>query len=137
MLDHTHIYLFAEKNMLDHADIEFAYDKKIIGVDLKSRVREEKNLKTTAVHEAGHTLVAYYTKEADKIHKVTIIAKGQSGGHMAFVPEKEAFLQKNCNQLLAQIDIAMGGKPVKPIEPTLAHGHSKATEIGKFILLNL
>ena len=65
--------------MLTHLDIELAYDQKTIGVDLKSRVREKEDLEITAVHEGGHVLVAYYTKEADKIHKVTIIAKGQSG----------------------------------------------------------
>ena len=65
--------------MLTHSDIELAYDQKTIGVDLTSRVREKEDLEITAVHEGGHVLVAYYTKEADKIHKVTIIAKGQSG----------------------------------------------------------
>ena len=65
--------------MLTHLDIELAYDQKTIGVDLTSRVREKEDLEITAVHEGGHVLVAYYTKEADKIHKVTIIAKGQSG----------------------------------------------------------
>ena len=67
---------------MTHLDIELAYDQKTIGVDLTSRVREKEDLEITAVHEGGHVLVAYYTKEADKIHKVTIIAKGQSGNHM-------------------------------------------------------
>ena len=65
--------------MLTHSDIELAYDQKTIGVDLTSRIREKEDLEITAVHEGGHVLVAYYTKEADKIHKVTIIAKGRSG----------------------------------------------------------
>ena len=64
---------------MTHSDIEFAYDQKTIGVDLTSRIREKEDLQITAVHEGGHVLVAYYTTEADKIHKVTIIAKGQSG----------------------------------------------------------
>ena len=72
--------------MLTHLDIELAYDQKTIGVDLTSRVREKEDLEITAIHEGGHVLVAYYTKEADKIHKVTIIAKGQSGtNHMKLV----------------------------------------------------
>ena len=125
--------------MLDHADFEFAFDKKVIGVDLKSRVHEVEDLKLTAVHEAGHTLVAYFTKEAEKIHKVTIIAKGQSGGHTAFVPNKEYDLQKNCNQLLAQIDVAMGGRAAEELEFGLQNitggammDLSQANEIGMF-----
>ena len=42
-----------------------------------------------AYHEAGLTLAAYYTTEASPLHKVTIVAKGQTGGHTTFLPEKE------------------------------------------------
>ena len=70
---------------MTHSDIEFAYDQKTIGVDLTSRIREKEDLQITAVHEGGHVLVAYYTKEADKIHKVTIIAKGQSGKKTLYI----------------------------------------------------
>ena len=61
--------------MVSHGDFEFAYDKQTIGVDLKSRVRDMEDLKITAFHEAGHTLVSIYTKDTMPIHKVTIIAK--------------------------------------------------------------
>ena len=61
--------------MVSHGDFEFAYDKQTIGVDLKSRVRDMEDLKITAFHEAGHTLVAIYSKDSRPIHKVTIVAK--------------------------------------------------------------
>ena len=61
--------------MVGHNDFEFAYDKQTLGVDLKSRVRDMEDLKITAFHEAGHTLVAIYTKDTTPIHKVTIVAK--------------------------------------------------------------
>jgi ATP-dependent Zn protease len=81
---------------LTHSDIEFAYDHKTIGVDLTSRIREKEDLQITAVHEGGHVLVAYYTKEADKIHKVTIIAKGQSGKKLITLYEmKNEFNEHN------------------------------------------
>ena len=47
--------------------------------------------------------MAYFTDEADPIHKVTIVAKGQSAGHTAFVKEKDSWHQKR-TQLLAQMD---------------------------------
>ena len=80
-----------------------------MGTDLKSRVRDAEDIKITAYHEAGHTIVAYFTKDADPIHKVTIVAKGQSGGHTAFIKEKDQWHQKK-TQLLAHMDVAMGGR---------------------------
>ncbi len=38
----------------------------------------------TAFHEAGHTLVAFYTKDATPLHKVTIVPRGMSLGHVCF-----------------------------------------------------
>ena len=61
--------------MVCQDDFEFSFDKQTLGVDLKSRVRDMEDMKITAFHEAGHTLVAYYNKEAMPIHKVTIIGK--------------------------------------------------------------
>ena len=54
-------------------------------------MREKSDLEITAYHEAGHTLVAYFTEDAQPIHKVTIVAKGQSGGHTAFLPEDDSW----------------------------------------------
>ena len=61
------------KDMVCQDDFEFSFDKQTLGVDLRSRVRDMEDMKITAFHEAGHTLVAYYTKHAMPIHKVTII----------------------------------------------------------------
>ena len=66
---------FPGEEMVGQDDFEFAYDKQTIGVDLKSRVRDMEDLKITAFHEAGHTLVSIYTKDTSPIHKVTIVAK--------------------------------------------------------------
>ena len=42
-----------------------------------------------AVHEAGHTAVAYYLPNADPIHKVTIIPRGRALGGTHLLPELE------------------------------------------------
>jgi hypothetical protein len=49
----------------------------------KSRIPDEEVNLLTAYHEAGHTLVAYFTKDAIPIHKVTIIPRGMSLGHVS------------------------------------------------------
>ena len=101
--------------MVENSDFDFAFDKQTMGVDLKSRVRDLEDLKITAFHEAGHTLVALYSKEANPIHKVTIVAKGQSGGHTGFLPKKESTWHQTRSQLLALLDVGMGGRAAEEL----------------------
>ena len=41
------------------AEFEYSHDKHVLGTDWKSRVRDKEDLKITAYHEAGHTLVSW------------------------------------------------------------------------------
>ncbi len=50
---------------------------------LKGRLPDEEANRITAYHEAGHTLVAFFTKDSIPLHKVTIIPRGQSLGHVS------------------------------------------------------
>ena len=68
----------------------------------------------TAYHEAGHTLVAVHTKEATPLHKVTIIARGQTGGHTAFLPKNDQQMQTKA-QCLARLDVGMGGRAAEEL----------------------
>jgi ATP-dependent metalloprotease len=88
--------------------LEWALDRALMGYG-KSRIQDEECNKNTAYHEAGHVLVAYYTKDSDPLHKVTILPRAQSLGHTAFVPDDEGY-SKTKSQLLAQMDVAMGGR---------------------------
>lgn len=67
---------------------------------------EEK--KATAYHEAGHTLLHYYLKNVDPLHKVTIIPHGQALGLTLSLPEKDAYTKRSA-QLIDWIKVAMGG----------------------------
>jgi cell division protease FtsH len=55
----------------------------------KSRAIDEKEKIATAYHEAGHAVVQYLEKDADPIHKVTIIPRGNYGGATMALPEKD------------------------------------------------
>ena len=68
----------------------------------------------TAYHEAGHTLVAMYTSDATPLHKVTIVSRGQSGGHTAFLPKKDITMQAK-SELIARMDVGMGGRAAEEI----------------------
>lgn len=53
-----------------------------MGPEGKLKLRDEEVNRITAYHEAGHALVAFYTKDATPLHKVTIVPRGPSLGHV-------------------------------------------------------
>lgn len=89
--------------------IENSRDKVLMGPEKKSRIPDEDANKITAYHEAGHALVAFYTKDSHPLHKVTIIPRGPSLGHTAYIPEKESY-HVTKSQMLATMDTLMGGR---------------------------
>ena len=102
------------KEWVTMAEFEYSHDKQVLGTDWKSRVRHKDDLKITAYHEAGHTLVNIFTEHTDPVHKVTIVSKGQSGGHTAFLKERDETHWLKC-QMLAQLDVGMGGRAAEEI----------------------
>ena len=89
-------------------DFEEARDKILLGVARKSRVISPEEKKATAYHEAGHALLHYHLKNADPLHKVTVIPHGQALGLALSLPEKDSY-SKGKSWLLDRIKIAMGG----------------------------
>ncbi|GMH32468.1 hypothetical protein BSKO_00302 [Bryopsis sp. KO-2023] len=89
--------------------VEQSRDKILMGMERKSLVRTEESVKRTAYHESGHALVAVNTQGANKIHKATIVARGNALGMVAQMPGKDEFSVSR-QQLIAQIDVCMGGK---------------------------
>jgi ATP-dependent Zn protease len=61
------------KERVDNTDFESAKDKVFMGPERKSMIMTEKEKRNTAVHEAGHALVAKLLPGCDPVHKVTII----------------------------------------------------------------
>ncbi|MFB0525418.1 MAG: ATP-dependent zinc metalloprotease FtsH, partial [Phycisphaerae bacterium] len=92
----------ANKDSVEMADLEEARDKVRWGRSKKSRVIDEKEKEITAYHEAGHTLVQSLLKDADPLHKVSIIPRGPMGGATFALPEKDRtmFTKKYCMALL-------------------------------------
>ncbi|MDG1899871.1 MAG: AAA family ATPase, partial [Phycisphaerales bacterium] len=72
-------------------DLEEARDKIRFGRARKSRKIEERERIATAYHEAGHTLVQALLEEADPVHKVTIIPRGQAMGATFSLPERDRY----------------------------------------------
>ena len=61
-------------------DFEFARDRIMMGVERKSLSMSEKDRLNTAIHESGHALTCYYNKDALKLYKATIVARGGALG---------------------------------------------------------
>ena len=114
---------------------EDAKDKVMLGVERKSMVITDKDRKITAYHEAGHALVAYFTKESDPVHKVTIVPRGQALGVTAQLPVEDKYNYSK-NYLLGRLDILMGGRCAEKIifsDTTTGAGNdiAVATDIAK------
>ena len=98
----------ASKPFVTMVDVEEARDKIILGVAKKTRVMTPEDKTKTAYHEAGHTLLHYYVKGVDPLHKVTIIPHGSAGGVTMSLPENDIYYVTK-TQNLAWIKLCMGG----------------------------
>jgi cell division protease FtsH len=81
----------ADKDFVEHEDLEEARDKVRYGRTRKSRKIEEEERIATAYHEAGHAVLQMLVDHADPLHKVTIIPRGQSLGATFSLPEKDRY----------------------------------------------
>ena len=97
------------KKMIGSSEFAEAIDRIIAGPARRSRVISAKEKEMTAYHEAGHALVAHVLPNADKPFKVTIVARGQSGGHTRYLPEEDRNLWTR-DQFEDMLAAAMGGR---------------------------
>jgi len=98
-----------DRDKVMRADFETAKDKVMMGTERRSMIISDDQKKTTAYHEAGHTLVAKFLKNADPVHKVSIIPRGQALGITMQMPVEDRF-NHDREYLRDQISIMMGGR---------------------------
>ena len=95
-------------------DFEEAVDRVIAGPKKKGRRINPREKEMTAYHEAGHALVAWGLEFADPVHKISIVARGQMGGHTSLVPEEDRYLWTK-NQFEHRMAVTMGGRVAEQI----------------------
>jgi cell division protease FtsH len=95
-------------------DFEFAKDKVLMGSERRSMMISDQEKRVTAIHEAGHALLAVLLPHADPIHKVTIIPRGMALGLTQQLPvdEKHNYSREYLND---QIAILLGGRIAEEI----------------------
>jgi len=93
------------------AEVDEAFDRVVVGTQKKSRVISDKEKRTVAYHEAGHTIIGYHVRHADIIHKVTIVPRGRAGGYAMMIPKdgEDKMLQTK-NELLDRVTGLLGGR---------------------------
>jgi cell division protease FtsH len=97
------------KEFIEHEDLEEARDKIKFGRARKSRAIDKDENRVTAYHEAGHAVLQALIPNADPLHKVTIIPRGQSLGSTMSLPEKDR-LGYGRKWLLATMRVLCGGR---------------------------
>ena len=96
------------KRTVSMNNFEEARDKVAFGVARKSRVMTPEEKTATAYHEAGHTLLYYYLKHLDPLHKVTIIPHGRALGMTMSLPINDTTTLTR-SRLEDHIKVCMGG----------------------------
>ncbi|NMB48136.1 ATP-dependent zinc metalloprotease FtsH [Candidatus Kuenenbacteria bacterium] len=96
------------KKQVEMADALESIDKVMIGPARKSRMLSEKEKKITAYHEAGHAVVAHMSPNADPVHKVSIISRGQAGGYTIKLPTEDKHMH-TYSEFLDDMAVLLGG----------------------------
>ncbi len=119
--------------------IDEAIDRVMMGPAKKSRVMTKKEREYIAYHEAGHAVIGIKLENANIVHKVTIIPRGQAGGYNLMLPEEEQRFLQTKHGLLEWISGLLGGRVAEELTfgeiSTGAHNDlQRATEIARTMI---
>ena len=95
--------------VLNMEDLNEALMKITAGPAKRSRVQTRKDLRETAIHEAGHAVAMYHLPTHDPVRHITIIPRGQSLGSTWSMPMDDGFNMTR-NQMYEQIVSLLGGR---------------------------
>ncbi len=116
-------------------EIEEAITKVIAGPEKKSRVISEKEKRLTAVHEAGHAVVAHSLPGTDPVHQITIVPRGRAGGFTMILPKEDRYYTTK-SDMQEQIIHLLGGRVAEmlvlsEISTGASNDIQRATDIAK------
>ncbi|MGN0967384.1 MAG: ATP-dependent zinc metalloprotease FtsH [Candidatus Coprovivens sp.] len=91
-------------------EIDEATDRVLLGPAKTSRRITEKEKRLVAIHEAGHAVIGIKEKDAQEVHKITIIPRGMAGGYTMMLPKEEKIGILTKEELVSQITGLLGGR---------------------------
>ena len=102
------------KKQIGIAEIDEAIDRRVAGPAKSSRSLNAHEREIVAYHEAGHAIIGLRYPHSDKVQKITIIPRGNTGGHVRMTPEEDRFLLTK-KELEARIVGYLGGRSSEEI----------------------
>ena len=102
------------KQSIGMQEIEEAMERVIAGPEKKGRVMTESERTTIAYHESGHALVGHLLENADPVHKISIIARGQALGYTLSLPEEDHFLETR-SAMLDDLAVFLAGRTAEEL----------------------
>lgn len=96
------------------ADLDEAHDRVIAGPAKTEKAMSDKQRRTVAYHEAGHTVVGMVLSDAREVHKVTIVPRGRAGGYAIMLPKEDRFIVTK-TELFEQVVGLLGGRVAEEI----------------------
>ncbi len=102
------------KTKISMDDVDNSIDRVIAGVEKKSKVLTDEDKELTSYHEVGHALIDKLLKDANELHKVSIIPRGMALG-VTWTRPKDEKVHVSKAKLLAKITVSLGGRAAEEI----------------------
>lgn len=102
------------KDVIELEDLDGARDKVLMGLERHSLVMTDEERRLLAYHEAGHAVVAAVVPNADPIHKVTIVPRGQAMGVTQQLPRRDRYLYPR-EYMVDRLAVIMGGRAAEEL----------------------
>ena len=102
------------KAKISMEDIDNSIDRVIAGVEKRSKVLTDEDKELTSYHEVGHALIDKLLKDANELHKVSIIPRGMALG-VTWTRPKDEKVHVSKAKLLAKITVSLGGRAAEEI----------------------
>ncbi len=93
---------------LAHADFEDALERVVAGVQSSTTLNQHER-RVVAYHEAGHALTRELLVTTDRVHKISIVPRGQALGYVMNLPDEDSYL-KTREELIDQMTVLLGGR---------------------------
>ena len=123
----------AKREKITVDDIDEAIDRRVAGPAKSSRSLTPHEKEMIAYHESGHAIIGLRYPHSDKVQKITIIPRGNTGGHVRSTPEDDRFTNSK-KELIARIVGLMGGRASEEIFcEDISNGASSDIEVATAI----
>ena len=102
------------KEVIGIDEIDEAIDRRVAGPAKSSRGLNAHERDVVAHHEAGHAIIGLKCPHSDKVQKITIVPRGNTGGHVRMTPEDDRFILTK-KELEARIIGYLGGRSAEEV----------------------